>query len=214
MRHLLLFAAPLALGACGADVSQSSGDPMPAPKPIASSEKPDQTQQRPEKQVTELAGSWTEADSANNGQRLEYASEDGVVAVSLTCQQPDAFSGEDGANALVLRRTYEDDEAPNQIGVLTSAGNGAITAQLDEETGEVTGIFDTRSQAARALANGEGNLRLVAGQSEYVVPTDDRVEQLVESCRPPIEATLEGEAEADADAEEADEPDGETPSGS
>ena len=213
MRHLLLFAAPLALVACGAEISQSSGDPMPAPKPIASSDKPDQTQKRPEKQVTELTGSWTEVESAN-GQRLEYASEDGVVAVSLTCQQPDAFAGEGGANALVLRRTFDEDEAPNQIGVLTSAGNGAITAQLDEESGEVTGIFDTRSQAARALANGEGNLRLVAGQSEYVVPTDDRVEQLVESCRPPIEATLEGEAEADADAEEADEPDGETPSGS
>ncbi len=212
MRHLLLFAAPLALVACGAEISQPSGDPMPAPKPIASSDKPDQTQKRPDRQVTELSGSWTEAESAN-GQRLDYTSEDGIVAVSLTCQQPDAFSGEGGANALVLRRTFEDDEAPNQIGVLTSAGNGAITAQLDEETGEVTGIFDTRSQAARALANGKGNLRLVAGQSEYVVPTDGRVEQLVESCRPPIEAVLEGEAEADADAE-ADEPDDETSSGS
>ena len=212
MRHLLLFAAPLALVACGAEISQPSGDPMPAPKPIASSDKPDQAQKRPDRQVTELSGSWTEAESAN-GQRLDYTLEDGVVAVSLTCQQPDAFSGEGGANALVLRRTFEDDEAPNQIGVLTSAGNGAITAQLDEETGEVTGIFDTRSQAARALANGKGNLRLVAGQSEYVVPTDDRVEQLVESCRPPIEATLEGVAEADADAE-ADEPDDEASSGS
>ena len=201
MRHLLLFAAPLALVACGSEVSQAGGDVMPSPKPIASSEKAEKAEKRPEKQVTELTGSWAAAD-ALNGQRIEYASEDGAVAISLTCQQPDAFAGEEAGNVLVMRRTFEGDEAPGQIGVLTSAGNGAIPAQFDEETGEVTGIFDTRSQAARALANGAGNLRLVAGQSEYVVPTDDRIEDLIEACRPSIEAALGGEEEAYAEETE------------
>lgn len=213
MRHSLLFTAPLALVACGADVNQSSGDPMPAPKPIASSDKADKTDERPQKQVTELTGSWMDADDAT-GQRLEYASEDGVVAVSLSCREPNVSAGEDGATVLVLRRAYEGNEALGQIGVLTSAGNGAITAQLDEETGEVTGIFDTRSQAARALANGEGNLRLVAGQSEYVVPTDPAIEALVEACRPPIETALDGEADLDSETGDTDTEIGPDPNGS
>jgi len=205
MRHLLLFAAPLALVACGSEVSQTGGDTMPAPSPIASSDKEKPETKQPEKQITQAAGSWADAD-ATSGERLEFVSEDGeTVLVSLTCQKPDAFAGEGAANALVMRRVYSDDEAPNQIGLLTSAGNAAIPAQLDEDAGEVSGVFDTRSQAARALANGAGDLRLVVAQSEYVVPTDERVDALIESCRPPIETSLESEDASDAEDAEMEE---------
>ena len=59
----------------------------------------------------------------------------------------------------------------------------------------------------KALANGDGDLRFVAGQSAYVMPTDPMVEELIETCRPPIESNLEGanteneeEAEAPSDS--------------
>lgn len=209
MKHLFLFAAPLALAACGSEVSQAGGDTMPSPSPIASSDKEKPEAKQPEKQVTQASGSWTDAD-VTSGERLEFVSEDGeTVLVSLACQEPDAFAGEDAVNALVMRRVYSGDEAPTQIGLLTSAGNAAVPAQLDEEAGEVSGMFDTRSQAARALANGAGDLRLVVAQSEYVVPTDARVEALIETCRPPIETSLEGEdspESEDPESEEAENP--------
>ena len=205
MKEFLILAAPLALVACGADVTQASGDAMPAPSPIAASDTAEKAEPAPEKQVTQFAGSWSDAE-ATNGQRIVFTSESGEDVISLTCQDPDAFAGEGAAKALVLSRPYEGDEAPAQIGLLTSAGNGAIQARVLEEESAVTGMFDTRSQAARSLANGRGDLRIVVGLSEYVVPTDAKVASLVEACRPPIEDVVKelNAAEDAPDGEEAE----------
>ena len=208
MKHLLILAAPLALVACGPGTTKAgSGDTMPAPTPITQGEKSAQAEKKPEMQVTELEGEWSAADSVGN-KRAVYTSADGAVAVSLTCQQPDAFDGEGATNVLILRRAFAGNDAPSTLGILTSAGNGVVTVALDQQTNELSGTFDTRSQPANALANGEGDLRLVAGQSEYVLPTDPMVETLIETCRPPIETNVEPATEGEPDSEESPQTEG------
>ncbi|KCZ51685.1 hypothetical protein [Hyphomonas pacifica] len=206
-QHLLILAAPLLAVACGQNVTKADGEAMPAPTPINSADKDTKKADKaPEIQVTEVKGAWEKTDTPR-GQQVAYLSEDGEVSLSITCQEPDAFAGEDGQNVLVLRRTFAGKDAPSQVGVFTSASNAAIVAQVDEESQEIVGMFDTRSTAANALANGDGDLRFVAGQSAYVMPTDPMVEELIETCRPPIESNLEGanteneeEAEAPSDS--------------
>ena len=198
MKRHLLYALPLMLAACGPTVTKAGGEAMPAPAP-PKADKAAEKVDKPEVKETQLAGSWSLPDN----ETAIFANENGDELVTIRCltqATQDPYAEGPTAQVLAIQRPVSKTAEATTVDVFTGAGAFSMLASVDTQGSLITGTIDASSSRLAALAIGQGELKLAAGNDVYILPNSKEVEAVTEACRPEPAVT----PAADENAEDSD----------